>query len=109
MTAVLLACAAGCGCLGAAAAGAASAAKPVTHTVVIEGTQFAPATLTVNRGDTVVWQNKDPFPHTATAKGTFDSGSIAAGKSWRYRAKAAGEYAYVCTLHPNMKGMLTVR
>ena len=26
-----------------------------------------------------------------------------------YTARKAGEYAYICTLHPNMKGTLTVK
>lgn len=78
------------------------------HVVIMEGTQYAPTALTVRRGETVVWKNKDPFPHTVTAPGVFDSHSIAAGKSWKYRARRAGEFPYVCTLHPTMKGMLRV-
>src|SRR5215468_233026 len=93
---------------GAGAISVALAAKPATHTVVIEGVRFEPETITVARGDTVIWLNKDPFPHTVTAKGAFDSRDIAAGKSWRWKASKAGEYAYTCTLHPNMKGMLKV-
>jgi plastocyanin len=84
-------------------------AAGANHTVVIEGVKFEPEALTVNRGDTIVWVNKDPFPHTVTAKGVFDSHDIAAGKSWKYTASKAGEYAYVCTLHPNMKATLTVK
>ena len=84
------------------------AAAPVMHTVVIEGVKYEPGTLTVKRGETVVWVNKDPFPHTVTAKGAFDSHDIAAGKSWKYTARKAGEYPYICTLHPNMKGSLKV-
>ncbi|TMG84073.1 MAG: copper-binding protein [Betaproteobacteria bacterium] len=87
---------------------AAIAAKPVTHTVVIEGVKYAPETLAVKRGETVVWVNDDPFPHTVTAKGAFDSHDIAAGKSWKYTARKAGEYVYICTLHPNMKATLKV-
>jgi plastocyanin len=67
-----------------------------------------PDALTVKRGDTVVWVNRDPFPHTVTAKGAFDSRDIAAGKSWKWKAQRPGEYAYTCTLHPNMSGMLKV-
>jgi plastocyanin len=88
---------------------ATAAPKPATHTVTIEGTGFTPATLTVNRGDTVTWINKDPFPHTATAPGVFDSKIIAAGKSWRFTAQKSGTFAYICTLHPNMKATLVVR
>jgi plastocyanin len=87
---------------------AADTPKPVTHTVVIDGVRYTPEALTVKRGDTVVWVNKDPFPHTATSKGAFDSREIAAGKSWRWTARKAGDYAYTCTLHPNMNGTLKV-
>jgi len=79
-----------------------------TYTVAMDGTRFVPETLTVKPGDRVVWVNKDPFPHTATAEGTFDSKSIAAGDSWSYVARKSGEFAYVCTLHPGMKGTLLV-
>ena len=84
------------------------AERPTIHRVIIEGTAYQPAALTIKRGDTVEWINKDPFPHTVTAP-AFDSGSIAPGQSWRYTAKTVGEYSYVCLLHPNMKGALQVR
>lgn len=107
--AVALVCTAGL-CLGAdAAIGASAKTKPVTHTVVIEGTKFEPQTLTVKSGDTVVWLNKDPFPHTVTAKGVFDSHNIAAIRSWKYTTRKAGEYNYICSLHPNMNGSLIVQ
>jgi plastocyanin len=92
----------------ATGAGAIAAEKPATHTVVIEGLKYIPETLVVKRGDVVVWTNKDPFPHTVTAKGVFDSRSIAAGHSWKYTARKAGEHHYLCTFHPNMKGTLRV-
>ena len=91
-----------------AGAEAIGAEKPATHTVIIDGVKYEPEVVTVKRGETVVWINKDPFPHTVTAKGGFDSHDIAAGKSWKYTARKPGEYAYICTLHPNMKGMLRV-
>ena len=85
------------------------ALQPKAHTVTIEGTSFQPEQLTISPGDTVVWVNKDPFPHTATSTtGAFDSGNIAPGKSWKFRATKKGELAYVCTLHPTMKARLTV-
>jgi len=84
------------------------AAQRTTHTVVIDGLQYQPDTVTAKRGDTVVWINRDPFPHTVTAKGLFDSHEIPEGKSWRYPARKAGEYVYGCILHPTMKGTLRV-
>lgn len=86
-----------------------AAGKALTHTVVIEGVQFAPATVDAKVGDTVVWMNKDPFPHTATSPGRFDSGTIRAGAPWRFKVKSKGSFAYICTLHPNMKATLVVR
>ena len=80
-----------------------------THEVKIEGMQFTPASLTVKKGDKVVWRNADLVPHTATAAGSFDSKTIAAGKSWSYTARKAGKHAYVCSLHPTMKGTLVVQ
>ena len=82
---------------------------PKTHTVVMEGTRFEPADLKISAGDTVIWVNKDPFPHTATAKsGDFDSKEIETGKSWKNLFKTKGDFAYTCTLHPTMKGTLKV-
>ena len=70
-----------------ATAGAAQRPAAVTHTVTMENLQFSPAELTVNRGDRIVWVNKDLFPHTATADGkAFDSQGIAANASWTYVA-----------------------
>ncbi len=81
-----------------------------THTVAIRGFQYAPASITVELGDTVVWQNQDIVPHTATAEGKgLDTGSIGANASGRYVARAKGTYAYDCAFHPTMKGTLVVR
>lgn len=88
--------------LGASTSGA-------THTVTIDSFAFKPPVLSVALGDTVVWQNNDPVPHTVTAAGVFDSGSIAAGASWKYTANARGHHDYLCTFHPIMKGVLDVR
>lgn len=79
-----------------------------THTVTIEGMRFVPETLTVQRGDEVVWVNRDLVPHTATGPG-FDSRSIAAGARWTMRATKPGTHPYVCTFHPTMKATLVVR
>ena len=81
-----------------------------THTVIVEAMRFMPQTLTVQRGDRVVWVNKDLFPHTATATaGSFDSGSIAANTSWAYVARDPGRHAYLCSLHTTMTGELTIQ
>jgi plastocyanin len=78
--------------------------------VTIENLQFSPRELHVTRGARVTWVNKDLFPHTVTAKsGAFDSGTIAANASWTFIASKPGEYAYGCTFHPTMSGVLEVQ
>jgi plastocyanin len=84
-------------------------AKPRTHTVTIEGMRFQPDSLTIARGDTVVWVNNDLVPHTATSEaGSFDSQIIHPEKSWKFTATKKGEFAYTCTFHPTMKAILHV-
>lgn len=76
----------------------------------IAGFQFEPTPLTVTVGETVTWTNKDAVAHTVTASGKqFDSGKLAAGKSFSFTFKSAGTYLYTCTLHPYMKGEVIVQ
>ena len=90
--------------------GRGAAAKPAKHTVTIEAVQFQPPTIEVTRGDSIVWTNNDPFPHTVTsASGKFDSKEIKPGESWSYKAQQPGDLAYVCTLHPTMKATVHVK
>jgi plastocyanin len=84
-------------------------AAPARHTVTIEGVKYDPPTVTVKQGDSVTWTNKDPYPHTVTAPGAFDSKEIGADRKWTYVARKPGRYDYICTLHPNMKGTLVVQ
>ena len=88
---------------------ACGAAAAETHVITVEDMQFRPAALTVKRGDTVTWKNKDLVPHTATAAGKFDSGNIDGNHSWSWKAAAPGEFGYVCTFHRGMKGSVTVK
>jgi plastocyanin len=89
---------------------AGAAVKGALHTVTIDGVQFSPAEITVHQGDRIVWVNKDPFPHTATATNkAFDSGSIAVNASWTYTVTKKGEIDYSCTFHPTMKGKIKVQ
>ncbi|HEY6451642.1 MAG TPA: cupredoxin family copper-binding protein [Steroidobacteraceae bacterium] len=91
-------------------AGTSDAGATRSQRVTIEGLRFSPATLSVRRGATVVWINKDLVPHSVTADGRqFDSQSIAPQSSWTYRALKAGSFDYHCTYHPAMKGRLIVQ
>ncbi len=84
-------------------------AGSTTHTVFIRNMVFEPADLSVNVGDTVIWKNEDLVPHSATAKGTFDSGLIDASKQYKLAVKKKGNFDYVCLFHPTMKAVLKVK
>ncbi|MEU0022694.1 cupredoxin domain-containing protein [Streptomyces rochei] len=80
--------------------------------ITMEDFAFSPANPQVRPGEKITVVNKDSAAHTVTAtKGdAFDTGSIAGGESGAFTAPSkAGEYAFVCTLHPNMTGTLIVR
>lgn len=69
-----------------------------------------PGTITVKKGTTVTWNNKDGYAHTVTSDdGTsFNSGSLAGGASFSYVAATAGTIKYHCNFHSNMNGSLVV-
>ncbi len=79
-----------------------------TITIRIAGFAFTPAQITVKQGDTVVWVNDDSAPHTIKATG-FESSTLSKGQSYQHRfTEAPGDYAYICGLHPSMKGKVIV-
>ena len=75
---------------------------------------YDPNPVQVSAGGTVTWTNDDAQPHTATSgenaapDGIFDSGILAAGKSFSHTFAEAGQYPYYCMLHPNMVGTVSV-
>lgn len=91
------------------------AAGPTAHSsaekaVEIDDFAFQPATLTVARGTTVRFTNKDDIAHTATRNGGgFNTKRIGPGKSASVRFNSAGTFRYHCSIHPSMKGKIVVR
>jgi len=91
--------------------GAKSAGAGVTGTAVeMRQMAFAPTRLVVAVGATVEWTNRDQLAHTITADdGSWDSGLIEPGKTWRRTFDQPGTYAVHCTPHPFMTGVIVVR
>ncbi len=88
------------------AVGSVSAAD---QTVAMSGFAFDPATVTVEVGDSVTWENGDGVGHTATGSGgAFDTGTVSGGQSATVTFDTAGTFAYVCTIHPTMQGSVVV-
>lgn len=112
LLAAIAALIAGCGSSGdgtdqtSSPASAATGAKAVT----IEDYIYEPASITVPKGTTVSFTNRDSTPHTATSKesGLFESGSIDTGKTGKVTLEETGTFAYYCLFHPFMKGTIVV-
>jgi plastocyanin len=71
---------------------------------------FEPATITIPKGAQVVWTNASDAPHTVTsdtsAFGT--TSNLSTNQTFMQVFNTAGTYAYHCTIHPYMKGTITV-
>ncbi|WP_273732737.1 cupredoxin domain-containing protein [Mycolicibacterium septicum] len=83
---------------------------PVAGTAVsIDNFAFAPAMLTVHRGDTVTWTNHDEEPHTVAAEdGSFRSPGMDTNGTFSFTFANPGSYDYVCSIHPVMHGTVVV-
>ena len=105
LTAVALALAA-CGGGGGAAADASPV--PVTEVDLPKSYKFVPAAISVTAGSTVTWTNHDDFTHNVTLDGSPPL-TMAPGASVTHTFDAAGEFAYLCSLHPrDMRGRVVV-
>jgi plastocyanin len=78
--------------------------------VSMDHNTFIPSEITVVPGTTVTWVNKETMPHTVvdTNKG-FRSKALAKDASFSFTFATAGEYDYLCSIHPNMKGKVIVK
>jgi plastocyanin len=86
---------------------AASVSAQKTVDVSIKDNAFNPASVQISKGDTVKWTNMDSADHTVKGS-TFNSGIIHKGQSYEFRFNTAGTFNYVCSIHPTMKGTVTV-
>ena len=78
--------------------------------VTIADFSFTPATITINQGDTVTWNNNGPTPHSATANdGSFDTGILKKGQTGSHTFNQAGTFSYFCKPHPFMKASVVVQ
>ncbi len=77
--------------------------------VAIGDNTFSPAALEVSVDDEVVWRHNGENPHTVTfADDGPDSGNLANGETYRLTFEEAGEFSYVCAIHSQMQGTVTV-
>ena len=79
------------------------------NAVNIDNFAFTPASLTVPVGTTVTWTNKDEEPHTvASGDGSFHSPGMGAGATYSFTFTKAGNFDYICSIHPFMHATVVV-
>jgi plastocyanin len=86
---------------------AVTAATPTS--VVNKDFAFEPPDLTVATGATVTWTNDDGIGHTVSATDrSFTSSELQQGATYEVTFTAPGPHTYICAIHPDMVGTITV-
>jgi len=92
-------------------------ARAMTMTVDMKDLAFGPSTIQINQGDTVTWTNDEEImPHDVTSGAIgqpdlgqrFGSEILTPGQSFTATFSEAGEFVYLCRLHPTMTGVVVV-
>jgi plastocyanin len=83
-----------------------------TFAVMVLDNFYNPEPFTIAPGTTVVWINRGHVAHTVTSDDptveTFDSNTLAPGKSFSHTFNTVGVFTYHCALHDNMLGTIIV-
>ncbi len=90
-------------------AGPAPAATGAADTVAIEGFAFATSTLTVAKGTTVTFDNKDSAAHTVTADDGSFASPVGGGAAAQITFDTEGTFTYFCEIHPSMTATVIVQ
>jgi plastocyanin len=79
------------------------------HIIEIKDMKFQPESLSVKKGDTVMWTNHDIVTHDVTEEKSkaWTSGPLAPGQSWSLVVTESADY--YCSIHVVMKGKLIVQ
>jgi plastocyanin len=105
------------GCGSSSSPSQALALSTKTHVIILPNTNsthpdsfYVPDAIQVRAGQAITWTNRDTDPHDVTAiDGSFYSGPMADGATFRLTLTHPGTYQYFCTLHPDMHGVIVVR
>lgn len=87
----------------------------VDHLVEMKGSAFVAGNITISKGATVVWVNRDTperfddLRHDVISPdGGFSSPLLGTGEIFRYTFENAGRFLYSCEPHPWMVGQIQV-
>jgi plastocyanin len=95
----------------AARAGEGAKTDGAKSEVKIDNFSFAPGEITVSKGTTVEWVNRDDIPHTVVSddKTTFKSKPLDTDDKFSYTFSKEGSYTYFCSIHPKMTAKVVVK
>jgi plastocyanin len=96
--------------------GHAATAPPVIElnrrvvSIHIQRFAFHPARVVVSPNTRIVWTNLDSDPHTVHGLTShFSSEAMDTNGHFAFVFRRAGSFSYICTIHPFMHGVVTVR
>jgi len=87
------------------------AEEPPKQTVVIQSYRFQPKQITVKKGTSVLFINKDDAPHTVSPENRADftgTGRLLGGEKKVVTFDHPGNVKYFCDFHPSMEGTVVV-
>lgn len=94
--------------LGLAPSVPAHAGEPVT--IAIDHFQFGPNDITVEPGTIVEWVNRDQTIHNIIMPAAkVASPGMDTGDHFTFKFDTAGDFSYLCGLHPHMTGVVHVK
>jgi plastocyanin len=75
---------------------------------------FEPTEINIEKGTTVVWTNTDIATHIVVSNDSslaikLLSPELKTGEKYFYTFDQPGKYDYFCQIHPEMKGVITVK
>lgn len=97
----------GCGGGAQTASSVASSSQVAENTIIIKDFSFNPKVMTIKKGTTLTWINKDSPTHTVEGD-AFKSGDLKTGDTFEFTFDETGTFAYHCGPHPNMTGTIIV-
>lgn len=89
--------------------------ESMTASVEIKSSSFTPASLTVKKGTTVTWTNKDSIGHNVVSDEDAPEGGppktadlLGQGEVFSFTFNTVGTFGYHCVPHPFMQGTVEV-
>lgn len=80
------------------------------NNIAINNFAFSPPTITIKKGETIVWKNEDSIVHTVTSDSgnEIESDNLANGQTYSHTFNSEGTFSYHCNIHKMMKGTVIV-